>query len=125
MQEETVVETDVLVIGGGIAGCFAAMKARDKGVDVTLVDKASVAKSGGTAAEMILKASLFRTESRGQHYREDHPHRDDPFWLAWVKLEEQDGEMRAVRVPVPEKWWPDLDTPYEERYPQRFLLEDV
>jgi succinate dehydrogenase/fumarate reductase flavoprotein subunit len=76
-------------------------------------------------AEMILKASLFRTESRGQHYREDHPYRDDPFWLAWVKLEQQSGEMRAVRVPVPEKWWPDLNTPYEGRYPQRFLLEQV
>jgi len=76
-------------------------------------------------AEMILKASLFRTESRGQHYREDHPYRDDPFWLAWVKLEKRNGEMRAVRVPVPEKWWPDLNTPYEERYPQRFLLERV
>jgi succinate dehydrogenase/fumarate reductase flavoprotein subunit len=74
-------------------------------------------------AEMILKASLFRTESRGQHYREDHPRREDPYWLAWVRLEEQGGEMKAVRVPIPEKWWPDLNKPYEERYPQRFLGE--
>lgn len=50
MAAETVIETEVLVIGGGIAGCFAALKAKDRGVDVVLVDKASVGKSGGTAA---------------------------------------------------------------------------
>jgi succinate dehydrogenase/fumarate reductase flavoprotein subunit len=74
-------------------------------------------------AEMILRASLCRTESRGQHYREDHPRRDDPFWLAWVRLREEQGEMRASRVPVPEEWWPDLQQTYEERYPQPFLNE--
>ena len=31
-------------------------------------------------AEMILKTSLSRTESRGQHYREDYPRRRDPQW---------------------------------------------
>jgi succinate dehydrogenase/fumarate reductase flavoprotein subunit len=76
-------------------------------------------------AEMILRASLARTESRGQHYREDYPRRDDPFWLAWVRLEDDRGEMKAIRVPIPEKWWPDLSKPYAERYPQRFLGEKV
>jgi len=38
MPLENVVETDVLVIGGGMAGCFAAIKAKEQGVDVTLVD---------------------------------------------------------------------------------------
>jgi succinate dehydrogenase/fumarate reductase flavoprotein subunit len=74
-------------------------------------------------AEMMLRASLFRTESRGQHYREDHPRRDDPEWLAWIKIKEEDGKMKAIKVPVPEKWWPKLSVPYEERYPSRFLGE--
>jgi succinate dehydrogenase/fumarate reductase flavoprotein subunit len=39
MMAENVIETGILVIGGGMAGCFAAIKAREKGVDVTLVDK--------------------------------------------------------------------------------------
>jgi succinate dehydrogenase/fumarate reductase flavoprotein subunit len=39
---ETVIETDVLVIGGGIAACFAAVKAREQGVDVTLVSKGNI-----------------------------------------------------------------------------------
>jgi succinate dehydrogenase/fumarate reductase flavoprotein subunit len=74
-------------------------------------------------AEMMLRASLFRTESRGQHYREDYPHRDDPEWLAWVKIKEENGSMKAIKEPVPAKWWPDMSKPYEERYPRRFIGE--
>lgn len=69
-------------------------------------------------AEMKLRASLFRTESRGSHFREDYPRRDDPAWLAWVKLKDVGGRMTAHKEPIPEKWWPDLSRPYEERYPR-------
>lgn len=41
-----IVKTDVLVLGGGIAGCLAAIKAREYGVDVVLVDKANLGRSG-------------------------------------------------------------------------------
>ena len=71
-------------------------------------------------AEMILRTSLFRTESRGTHYREDYPRRDDSAWLAWVKLQEEQGKMKLWKEPVPKEWWPDLSKPYEERYPLRF-----
>jgi succinate dehydrogenase/fumarate reductase flavoprotein subunit len=71
-------------------------------------------------AEMILRASLFRTESRGTHYREDYPRRDDPAWLAWTKLKEEKGNMKVSKEPVPKEWWPDLSKSYEERYPVRF-----
>jgi succinate dehydrogenase/fumarate reductase flavoprotein subunit len=71
-------------------------------------------------AEMILRASLFRTESRGMHYREDYPRRDDPAWLAWVKVKEKEGRMAVSKEPVPKEWRPDLSQPYEERYPLRF-----
>jgi succinate dehydrogenase/fumarate reductase flavoprotein subunit len=76
-------------------------------------------------AEMKLRASLFRTESRGCHYREDYPRRDDPNWLAWVLLKEENGSMKLWKKPIPKAWWPDLDTPYEERYPYRFPEESV
>ncbi len=46
---ERLVETDVLVVGGGMAGMFAAIKAREQGLDVTLTDKGYVGKSGSTA----------------------------------------------------------------------------
>jgi succinate dehydrogenase/fumarate reductase flavoprotein subunit len=71
-------------------------------------------------AEMRLRASLFRTESRGCHYREDYPRREDPDWLAWVVLKKEKGAMTVSKKPVPKAWWPDLSTPYEERYPVRF-----
>lgn len=48
MLLENQVETDVLVIGGGIAGCFAAIKAKEQGLDVTIVDKAYAGKSGAS-----------------------------------------------------------------------------
>ena len=71
-------------------------------------------------AEMRLRASLFRTESRGCHYREDHPRRDDPHWLAWVLLKQAGGNMQVMRETIPQKWWPDLSIPYEERYDYQF-----
>ena len=74
-------------------------------------------------AEMRLRASLFRTESRGTHFREDYPRRDDPTWLAWVKLKDEQGEMKVSKEPVPEKWWPDLSKSYEERYPRILPME--
>lgn len=40
------VETDVLVIGGGLGGCMAAIKASEYGVNVTIVDKANTSHSG-------------------------------------------------------------------------------
>ncbi len=40
------VKCDVLVLGGGIAGCFAAIKAKESGLSVVLVDKASLGRSG-------------------------------------------------------------------------------
>ena len=40
------IDTDILVVGGGIAATFAALKARESGLDVTMADKGRVGKSG-------------------------------------------------------------------------------
>jgi succinate dehydrogenase/fumarate reductase flavoprotein subunit len=72
-------------------------------------------------AEIRLRASLFRTESRGTHFRQDYPRRDDPKWLAWVKVKKDtQGNMSVLKEPIPKKWWPDLSEPYEKRYPRMF-----
>ena len=76
-------------------------------------------------AEMILRASLFRTESRGTHYREDFPQRDDPDWLAWSILKEEKGLMKLSKLPVPKQWWPDLTVPNHERYELKFPAESA
>ncbi|MBI3078377.1 MAG: FAD-binding protein, partial [Deltaproteobacteria bacterium] len=42
------IETDVLVAGGGLAGCWAALQAREGGCRVTLVSKGVVGRSGSS-----------------------------------------------------------------------------
>lgn len=71
-------------------------------------------------AEMKLRASLYRTESRGTHYREDFPRRSDPEWLAWVTLKDENGVMKISKKPIPREWWPDLTVPYAQRYPYKY-----
>ena len=44
-QEETV-ESDVLVLGGGLAGCFAAIAAARRGQKVVVVEKGATKRSG-------------------------------------------------------------------------------
>src|SRR5258708_1842090 len=43
-----ILETDVLIIGGGFARCWAALRAADLKATVTLVDKAHVSRSGAS-----------------------------------------------------------------------------
>ncbi|MBW1912299.1 MAG: FAD-binding protein [Deltaproteobacteria bacterium] len=43
------IETDVLIIGGGIAGLMAAINAADQGVDVLVAEKANTRRSGSGA----------------------------------------------------------------------------
>ena len=49
------IDTDVLVIGGGLAGCMAAIKAKESGVAVTIVEKANTLSSGcaGTGIDHV------------------------------------------------------------------------
>lgn len=49
---EDVIETDVLIIGGGVSGCVAAVKAREHGAEVIMLDKAAIRRSGGAASGM-------------------------------------------------------------------------
>ena len=45
-DKEQKVEADVLVLGGGIAGCWAAISAARKGIRVVLVEKGDTVRSG-------------------------------------------------------------------------------
>ena len=52
--ETVVVETDLLIIGGGNAGCFVATEAAlvDPNVRVTIMEKAEIMRSGACSAGM-------------------------------------------------------------------------
>jgi succinate dehydrogenase / fumarate reductase flavoprotein subunit len=52
-------------------------------------------------ADTLVAASLARDESRGGHYREDHPLRDDASWLRHsLAYREPDGSVRLETKPV-------------------------
>jgi succinate dehydrogenase/fumarate reductase flavoprotein subunit len=57
MEPHNDLRADVLVIGGGIAGAFAAIKAREGGADVVLVDKAYYGRAGVSA----LASGVYQT----------------------------------------------------------------
>lgn len=48
--KEEHLETDVLVLGGGIAGCFAAIAAAKKGARVVLLEKGATIRSGAAGS---------------------------------------------------------------------------
>ncbi len=57
------------------------------------------------SAEMKLRASLFRTESRCSHYRLDFPEIDDVNWRAWINIYRgADGSMQLEKQPF--DTWP-------------------
>src|SRR5262249_13125527 len=59
------------------------------------------------AARFILGASLFRTESRLSHFRDDFPQRDDANWVVWADiipgaiLGAKEPELRRTPIPTP------------------------
>ena len=52
------------------------------------------AQSMVLCAEMFYRASLMRKETRGWHFREDYPKRDDRNWLKWINLRNVAGKIR-------------------------------
>ncbi len=48
LQASSVIKTDILIIGGGLAGMMAALAARSHGCKVAVVSKAPVGRSGNT-----------------------------------------------------------------------------
>jgi len=60
-------------------------------------------------AEMVAKAAKLREESRGAHYRDDFPYRDDQKWLANIFITSQGEQMNLeVRPKLYFKYKPNL-----------------
>ena len=78
-EVETDVSSDVVVLGGGLAGCFAAIAAARSGATVSLVDKAATRRSGCVGAGLdhwqeihipgVTRVSAEQlTKARGQNH---------------------------------------------------------
>lgn len=58
-------------------------------------------------AEMKLRASIMRKESRCSHYRLDYPEIDDINWQAWLNIyQDSDGNMQLEKQPF--ATWPKV-----------------
>jgi len=69
--------------------------------DLHRLAKSRGIRSMTLVAELILRASLMRTESRASHFREDYPERDDSNWLKWIFACQKNGRPEFRFEPVP------------------------
>lgn len=90
---------DVLVIGGGLAGASAAIKAREKGARVLLVDKGTVARSG---------VSVFAAGVYSVKFPED----DKAVWME---------EMLKTGEFLNDQYW--VETVLDEVYPVTMQID--
>jgi succinate dehydrogenase/fumarate reductase flavoprotein subunit len=51
-------------------------------------------------AMMVVQSALFRTESRGAHFREDFPETDNENWLCHTLLKKEGDKMVLSKAPV-------------------------
>ena len=69
--------------------------------DFHYLSKCHEVKSMAICAELTFRAALMRSESRGFHFREDFPERDDENWLKWIILRQDKGKMKLSTQPIP------------------------
>lgn len=70
-----------------------------------------------TLTRLYLEASKTRKESRGAHYRVDHPQRDDENYLGWVcQTAADDGSVINTIVPVPQGQNPLPESFYSDNF---------
>jgi L-aspartate oxidase len=55
-----------------------------------------------TVSTFIASAALMREESRGAHWRQDFPKRDDKNWQVRIKGEIEDGQIKLTTQPIAE-----------------------
>ena len=50
--------------------------------------------------EVIARSALFRTESRGNHYRVDYPKTDNEKWMKNIIAKDENGKVKIWSEPI-------------------------
>jgi len=77
-----------------------------KAYDLHYLRMALEARNLTTFAEIQLRASIFRKESRGGAIREDYPYCDNTNWLKWVSVKQKDSRMEVSTEDIPVDTYP-------------------
>lgn len=78
---------------------------RDRALHLSCRDTASLRRRTELlnviqTGQLVAEAALMRTESRGSHYREDHPSCGGPEWEKAIVLQNVDGHMRQTKTDI-------------------------
>ncbi len=97
------IETDVLVVGGGLAGCWAAIRARDFVPRVTLLEKAQVARSGASVFtnSMLAPTADEELEQSTKELVEAGEFLNDQNWVRILLQEQHQRIADLVKWGVP------------------------
>jgi fumarate reductase (CoM/CoB) subunit A len=80
-----------------IVACLKQVRVRDYGE----LRKYLELKNMVLLSQMVCRAALLRTESRGAHYRTDYPEEDNDNWLKNILVRKQGKKMRLTAISVP------------------------
>jgi len=78
---------------------FVKVENRQRGYNAELMEALELESLLGLS-ELILVSALQRTESRGAHYREDHPLRNDKDWLKHTLVRARTEGPEVIHRPV-------------------------
>ena len=124
MKTNTItMNADVLVVGAGWAGFFAAIKAREAGADVILVDKAYPSRSGASS-ENDGDFTVFKEEwgSELEAWKTQHAelgeYMNNPKWTEISCLESADrlNDLISWGLQIPRDKDGNIIHPFERRY---------
>ncbi len=86
--------------------------------------KANEAVNFSLLCELVFESALVRKESRGFHFREEYPERDDIEWLKWVILKRGDEKLKVRLDPVPIDRYPFKPATFGKHpYPVPFFFK--